>query len=110
MDWRPLVADKPLRVLFLTPYFRPYLGGIERAIEQLSFQMQRSDAIEAVGVLTTKYSFPRKPQPTWDDREITHEGLYIFRLSGFPRRSLPFYSVPLVWFSPLRLKKSLEET
>ena len=108
-DWRPLVADKPLRVLFLTPYFRPYLGGIERAIEQLSFQMQRSDAIEAVGVLTTKYSFPRKPQPTWDDREITHEGLYIFRLSGFPRRSLPFYSVPLVWFSPLRLKKYLEE-
>jgi len=103
------VADKPLRVLFLTPYFRPYLGGIERAIEQLSFQMQQSAAIEAVGVLTTKYSFPRRPQPTWDDKETTPEGISIFRLSGFPRRSLPFYSVPLVWFSPWRLKKYLEE-
>ena len=103
------MADKPLRVLFLTPYFRPYLGGIERAIEQLSFQMQQSDAVESVGVLTTKYSFPRKPQPTWEDQETSPEGISIFRLSGFPRRSLPFYSVPLVWFSPFRLKKYLEE-
>lgn len=103
------MGSKPLRVLFLTPYFRPYLGGIERAIEQLSFQMQQSDAIESIGVLTTKYSFPRRPQPTWDDKETTPEGISIFRLSGFPQRSLPFYSVPLVWFSPLRLKKYLDE-
>jgi glycosyltransferase involved in cell wall biosynthesis len=71
--------------------------------------MQQSDAIESVGVLTTKYSFPRRPQPTWDDKETTPEGISIFRLSGFPQRSLPFYSVPLVWFSPLRLKKYLDE-
>tara|TARA_B100000315_G_scaffold251060_1_gene285141 strand:+ start:70819 stop:72009 length:1191 start_codon:yes stop_codon:yes gene_type:complete len=103
------VASTPLRVLFLTPYFRPYLGGIERAIEQLSFQMQQSASIEAVGVLTTKYSFPRRPQPDWDDQETTPKGISIFRLSGFPRRSLPLYSVPLVWFSPLRLKKYLDE-
>ncbi len=101
--------DRPLRVLFLTPYFRPYLGGIERAIEQLSFQMQQSAAVEAVGVLTTKYSFPRHPEPTWDDRETTPEGISIYRLSGFPRWSIPLYSVPLVWFSPLRLKKYLDE-
>ena len=101
--------NPPLRVLFLTPYFRPYLGGIERAIEQLSFQMQESPAIEAIGVLTTKYSFPRCPQPTWEDQETTPEGISIYRLSGFPRRSLPIYSVPLVWFSPLRLKKYLDE-
>ena len=103
------MANPPLRVLFLTPYFRPYLGGIERAIEQLSFQMQKSADVEALGVLTTKYSFPRCPQPTWDDRETTPEGIAIYRLSGFPRRSLPIYSVPLVWFSPLRLKKYLDE-
>ena len=103
------MEDKPLRVLFLTPYFRPYLGGIERAIEQLSFQIQQSDAIESVGVLTTKYSFPRKPQPTWCDRETTPEGILIFRLSGFPLRPPPFYSVPLVWFSPIRIKKYLDE-
>ena len=99
----------PLRVLFLTPYFRPYLGGIERAIEQLSFQMQQSASVEAVGVLTTKYSFPRHPEPTWEDEETAPDGILIYRLSGFPRRSLPLYSVPLVWFSPLRQKKYLDQ-
>ena len=51
------VTNAPLRVLFLTPYFRPYLGGIERAIEQLAFQLIDSQSVEAVAVLTTKYSF-----------------------------------------------------
>ena len=99
----------PLRVLFLTPYFRPYLGGIERAIEQLTFEIQKSRTVEAVGVLTTKYSFPRVPQRHWADRETTAEGIAIFRLSGYPGRSIPLYSVPLVWFSPLRLRQYLRE-
>ena len=101
--------DPPLRVLFLTPYFRPYLGGIERAIEQLTFQIQKSRDVEAVGVLTTKYSFPRVPQQHWADRETTVEGINIFRLSGVPRRSIPLYSVPLVWFSPLRVRQYIRE-
>ncbi len=99
----------PLRVLFLTPYFRPYLGGVERAIEQLTFQIQDSPEVEAVAVLTTKYAFPRIPQPHWDDRETTTEGIEIFRLSGFPRWSPPIYSVPLVWFSPLQVRRYLRE-
>ena len=99
----------PLRVLFLTPYFRPYLGGIERAIEQLTFQMQKSRDVEAVGVLTTKYAFPRIPQTHWADRETTAEGIAILRLTGYPARSIPLYSVPLVWFSPLRIRQYLRE-
>ena len=103
------MEDPPLRVLFLTPYFRPYLGGIERAIEQLTFQIQKSGKVEAVGVLTTKYSFPRVAQPDWPDRETTDEGIFIFRLRGYPKRSIPLYSVPLVWFPPLRLRAFLKE-
>ena len=99
----------PLRVLFLSPYFRPYLGGIERAIERLSFQLLDSPAVEAVGVLTTKYAFPRAPHPEWPDREKTPEGIAIFRLSGFPHKSLPLYSVPLVWFSPAQIRRYLDE-
>lgn len=102
-------SKRPLRVIFLTPYFRPYLGGIERAIEQLSFELMRRQAVEAVGVLTTKYAFPRIPQPDWADRETTPEGIAIFRLRGYPQRSIPLYSVPLVWFSPLQLRRFLEE-
>ena len=99
----------PLRVLFLTPYFRPYLGGIERAIEQLSFQVMKSEQVEAVAVLTTKYAFPRMPHPEWADRDVTPEGIYIFRLRGYPKRSIPLYSVPLVWFPPSQVRRYLEE-
>lgn len=103
------MASAKLRVLFLTPYFRPYLGGIERAIEGLAHQFLGSPEVEAVGVLTVKYAFPRVPHPDWADRERTPEGIEIFRLPGFPQRSLPLYSVPLVWFPPTKIKKYLEE-
>jgi glycosyltransferase involved in cell wall biosynthesis len=99
----------PLRILYLTPYYRPYLGGIERAIEELSRQISRSPSVEAVGVLTTKYSFPRVPQPSWADREEMPDGISIYRLCGYPRRSVPLYSVPLVWFSPVSVRKYLDE-
>ena len=96
-------------MLFLTPYFRPYLGGIERAIEQLSLQLMRSPVVEKIGVLTTKYAFPRIPQPDWADRDVTPEGIQIFRLDGTPRRAPPVFSVPLVWFSPTQIRRYLEE-
>ena len=103
------MTSAPLRVLYLTPYYRPYLGGIERAIEELSHQIQLASDVEAVGVLTTKYSFPRVAQPDWPDRETLPDGVQVFRLPGFPRWSLPLYSVPLVWFSPRRVKQYLDE-
>ena len=103
------MPSAPLRVLYLTPYYRPYLGGIERAIEELSHQIQQSPQVEAVGVLTTKYSFPRVAQPDWPDRETLPDGVQVYRLPGFPRWSVPLYSVPLVWFSPRRMRQYLEE-
>ncbi len=102
-------SGQALRVLYLTPYYRPYLGGIERAIEELSHQIQLSTQVEAVGVLTTKYSFPRVAQPDWPDRETLPDGVQVYRLPGFPRWSVPLYSVPLVWFSPCRIREYLEE-
>ena len=99
----------PHRVLFLTPYFRPYLGGIERAIEQLAFQLMASQDVASVAVLTTKYSFPRIAHPDWADRDSTPENIGIYRLRGFPKWSVPLYSVPLVWFSPLQIRRYLKE-
>ncbi len=102
-------SGQALRVMYLTPYYRPYLGGIERAIEELSHQIQQSPQVEAVGVLTTKYSFPRVAQPEWADRETLPDGVEVYRLPGFPRWSPPIYSVPLVWFSPRRVRQYLDE-
>ena len=103
------MTSAPLRVMYLTPYYRPYLGGIERAIEELSRQIRQSPQVEAVGVLTTKYSFPRIAQPQWADRETLPDGIQVYRLPGFPRWSPPLYSVPLVWFSPRRVRQYLKE-
>jgi glycosyltransferase involved in cell wall biosynthesis len=103
------MGSAPLRVMFLTPYFRPYLGGIERAIEELASGLMEDPSVEAVGVLTTKYAFPRVPHPEWSDRDTSPEGISIFRLKGNPQRSIPLYSVPLVWFSPRQVRQYLEE-
>ena len=85
------------------------MGGIERAIEGLASEYLASPQVEAVGVLTAKYAFPRIPHPHWPDREVTPEGITIFRLSSFPLKSLPIYSVPLVWFSPTQIRRYLYE-
>lgn len=102
-------TDPPLRILFLTPYFRPYLGGIERAVEQLSLQLLNSPQVAAIGVLTAKYAFPRIPHPEWPDQERTPQGIELFRLTGFPQRPPPFYSVPLVWFSPQQIRRYIHQ-
>ena len=103
------MSSNGIRVLFLTPYFRPYLGGIERAIEGLAFEYLSSPQVEAVGVLTCKYAFPRIPHPDWPDRETTPEGITILRLSSFPLKSIPLYSVPLVWFPPTQMRRYMSE-
>ena len=65
-------TDK-LKILFITPYFRPYIGGIERAIEELSHALFKTGTVAKIGVITTKYSFPRIPHPEWPDQEIKIE-------------------------------------
>ena len=103
------MASQGIRVLYLTPYFHPYLGGIERAIQQLALALGQSQTVAAVGVLTTKYAFPRLPYPDWADRDTSPDGIPIFRLRGYPGRALPFFSVPLVWFSPFKIRRYLKE-
>ena len=76
-------TDK-LKILFITPYFRPYIGGIERAIEELSHALFKTGTVAKIGVITTKYSFPRIPHPEWPDQEITSRNISIFRLKGYP--------------------------
>ena len=102
-------SQERARILFLTPYFRPYLGGIERAIEGLAEEYLAKSEVEKVGVLTSKYAFPRIAHPDWPDTETTLQGIEIMRLSGVPLRSLPIYSVPLVWFSPKQIRSYVND-
>ncbi|HET8632388.1 MAG TPA: glycosyltransferase family 4 protein [Thermomicrobiales bacterium] len=94
-----------MRVLFVTPYYKPYLGGIERAIEQLGAQLLARG--HAVGVLTTHYAFPRRYQPGLPARETIDGGVEVYRLPSWPHRAPPFFSVPLVWFPPRAIEAAL---
>ncbi|MHB8576445.1 MAG: hypothetical protein ACYDCQ_14065, partial [Dehalococcoidia bacterium] len=89
--------DAPLRVLYLTPYYKPYLGGIERVIERMSAGMLRRPDVEAVGVLTTHFEFPRHFMPGLPERERMDGGVEVIRLPAWPAVAPPYFSVPLVW-------------
>lgn len=97
----------PLRVLFLTPYYKPYLGGIERVIERMSAGMAQHAGVEAVGVLTTHFAFPRKHMDGLPAREQMDGGVEILRLPAWPHVAPPYFSVPLVWFPPAAFRAAL---
>lgn len=102
-----------MRILYITPYYKPYLGGIERVIERLSFEYQKQG--HEVGVLTTKWIFPNDPRETrrhlngLPQREKLPSGEQVYRVNSFPHRALPVYQVPLVWFSPLAFRSIVRE-
>jgi glycosyltransferase involved in cell wall biosynthesis len=101
------VSAPPLRVLFLTPYYKPYLGGIERVIERLSAGMAARADVEAVGVLTTHFAFPRKHMAGLPVREVMDGGVQVLRLPGVPHVAPPYFSVPLVWFHPSAIRAAI---
>lgn len=87
------------KILFVTPYYKPYLGGIERVIEKLSEQFLASPEVGEIAVLTTKWSFPRRFNPGWPGCEVI-DGIKVYRVDSFPSQAPPFFQVPLVWFPP----------
>ncbi|MBU0708462.1 glycosyltransferase family 4 protein [Patescibacteria group bacterium] len=97
-----------MRILFISPFYKPYLGGIERVIEQLGQHFLDDNRVEKVGVLTTKWSFPRNYHSDWADHE-TIDGIEVFRVNSWPQKALPFYQVPLVWFFINDIRKAIEK-
>lgn len=95
-----------MRILFVTPYYKPYLGGVERVIENLSKEFICSG--HEVAVLTSKYSFPRTYHADWSYIDIIDE-VHVFRLSSWTQQPLPFFAAPLTFFSPLEVRGVIKE-
>jgi glycosyltransferase involved in cell wall biosynthesis len=96
-----------MKLLFVSPYYKPYLGGIERVIEKLSLALiENNDKIQ-VSVLTSRWSFPRKYCADWPPQEVI-DNTEVYRLNSWPRIAPPFFQVPLVWFSPTEINKTLD--
>ncbi|MBC8412338.1 MAG: glycosyltransferase family 4 protein [Nitrospira sp.] len=90
-------SSEGLKVLFLSPGYKPYLGGTERIVEQLAHQYLKMEGISRVGVLTTRMDFnhmpPRENLELPSEEEI--DGLSVYRVSFYPKKLKYFYTLPI---------------
>ncbi len=92
-----------MRILFIAPSYKPYLGGVERVLEQISQRLVNNDKIADVGLLTTKFDFnkhPPKLRRDLPDYEII-DGLKVYRRRFFLKKLPLFYHLPAGIFTPL---------
>ena len=96
MSSRHDISSRPMNVLFVSPGYKPYVGGTERVIEQLAKQYQQMDSVGRVGVLTTFMDFNQSPPAenrSLPAKEVI-DGVDVYRLHFWPRRLRYFYSLP----------------
>jgi glycosyltransferase involved in cell wall biosynthesis len=90
-----------MRILFVNPYYKPYLGGIERIIERVGAYLRDHPRVEAVGVLTTRASFPDRWMRELPGHEMV-DGIDVFRCTFRPS------SIPRVFHAALSGYVSLD--
>lgn len=77
-----------MKVMFFTPYFRPYIGGIERFVDEVSLRLVGYKGINEVSIVTSNSLYKTGIQIQHDKFEIDR-GRKIYRLNFFPK-SIPF--------------------
>ena len=81
-----------MHILFVSPYFKPYIGGIERVLDELSRQLLQDKHVEKVSILTTFSNYPRGVYANLASEDVD-AGRYVYRLSFYPR------DIPLIYHS-----------
>ncbi len=90
-----------MRILYVTPAYKPYLGGVERVLEQVSQRVVDQPDVDDVAVLTTKYDFnstpPRYRGGLADCERL--EGIVVYRKHFRPQALPGFYHFPAGLFA-----------
>lgn len=73
-----------MKILFFTPYFRPYIGGIERFVDEVSTRLLDYKDVEDVFIITTNSIYKKGIQKNFKQFEIS-KGRKIYRLDFHPR-------------------------
>lgn len=90
-----------MNILFVSPGYKPYLGGTERIVEQLSKEYLRLGEVDQVGVLTTFMDFnhmPPRRNRSLPSKEVM-DGVKVYRVNFAPRNLRFFYTLPAGLFS-----------
>lgn len=77
-----------MRILFVNPYYKPYLGGIERVIEKLAREFINEG--HEVAILTSFAKFPGEEMTGLPAEEII-DGVLVYRRRFHPAK-IPFLS------------------
>lgn len=88
-----------MRILFVTPCYKPYFGGVERVVEQFCRRLAARPEVEAVGVLTSFYRYPSAVMAGLPATEEM-DGATVYRLPFLPRRLPGFYHLDTGLFAP----------
>lgn len=88
-----------MRILFCTPCYKPYLGGVERVVEQFCRRLAARTEIETVGIMTSYYRYPSQVMEGLEAEEEI-DGAAVFRLRFWPRKIPHFYHLDTGIFSP----------
>ncbi|MEW6606567.1 MAG: glycosyltransferase family 4 protein [bacterium] len=78
-----------MRILFVTACYKPYLGGVERVVEQLCQRLCIHHAVDTIGILTSYYRYPSEMMQGLPAQEQI-DGATVFRLRFFPEK-MPFF-------------------
>jgi len=85
-----------MNILFVSPGYKPYLGGTERIVEQLSKEFLRLGEVDRVGVLTTFMDFNHMPPQRNSalPSEEVRDGVKVYRVNFAPQHLGFFYTLP----------------
>ena len=97
-----------MKIMFFTPYFLPYNGGVERFVDEVSSRLTGFNNVEEVSIVTSNSLYKTGNQNEFKPFEMDR-GRKIFRLNFSPK-SIPFlyHSYNAGYFS-LSLFKILRE-
>lgn len=87
------MSPYPLRILFVTPHYKPYMGGTERLVEQFTKQYAAREEVEQIGILTSHYEVPIRKMKGLKDKETIDKGVMVYRVSGTPAPLPSFLSL-----------------
>jgi hypothetical protein len=67
-----------MRILFINPFYKPYLGSTEQVVERLSSEFMLDERVEAVGILASRANSPHRTSPELPAFESI-DGVQVFR-------------------------------
>lgn len=79
-----------MHILFVNPYYFPYIGGVEKVIDKLGTSLLQQHYAEKISILTTYAAFPSGDYSSLPSREVIN-GKDVYRINFAPKKIFNIY-------------------